>query len=188
MKDTQQPRRRFLQIGTAFITALFAGFPKINQAQAISDNSKGVIVREGEGEHIITGRRKAPLTIKFSQEKNGINNISFLTEDIFPERKIPVHKHLYNDELIFIHKGEGIFTLDEQVTEIKSGTVIFVPRGVWHGLENTGKENIVMVFGYSPAGFEAYFRENGTPAGMPAKVRTAEEYAMTEKKYGMIFK
>ena len=189
MKNIQKARRKFLQIAsTGFFTTLFAGFPKINQAQSVTDNDKGIIVKEDEGEHIITGRRKAPITIKISKTKNGINNISFCTEDIIPGRKIRIHKHLNHDELIFIHKGSGIFTLDETNTEVKSGTVIFVPRGTWHGLENTGKENLLMVFGYSPAGFEGYFRENGTPAGMPAKERTDEEYARTEKKYGMVYK
>jgi hypothetical protein len=31
-------------------------------------------------------------------------------------------------------------------------------------------------------------QKTGTPAGMPAKERTEEEYAMTEKKYGMVHK
>lgn len=99
-----------------------------------------------------------------------------------------VHKHLYNDELIFIHKGEGTLTLDEELVEAKTGDVIFVPRGIWHGLDNTGKENLIMVFQYSPAGFEEYFIENGTPAGQPDKIRTEDEYAMTEKNYGMVYK
>ncbi len=128
------------------------------------------------------------MNIKISKTKHGVENISFCTEDIIPGRNIRIHKHLNNDELIFIHKGEGLFTLDEQVVEVKTGTVVFVPRGVWHGLENTGKETLVMVFQYSPAGFEEYFIENGTPVGMPAKQRTAEEYANAEKKYGMVYK
>lgn len=45
-----------------------------------------------------------------------------------------------------------------------------------------------MVFQYSPAGFEEYFIENGTPAGQPDKIRTEDEYAMTEKNYGMVYK
>lgn len=45
-----------------------------------------------------------------------------------------------------------------------------------------------MVFQYTPAGFEEFFVENGTQAGMPAKERTAEEYAATGEKYGMVYK
>ena len=79
-------------------------------------------------------------------------------------------------------------TLDEESIPVKAGDVVFVPRDTWHGLDNTSNENLQMVFQYTPAGFEEYFIENGTLVGMTAKNRTAEEYAATEKKYGMIYK
>jgi quercetin dioxygenase-like cupin family protein len=187
MKRNQSPRRQFLQIGTAgVVTALFGTFPKIGFAQTRSNTDKGIVVHEGEGVHILT-RRKVPITVKISKAQQGIENISFSIEDMLPGRKMRIHKHLFNDELIFVHKGEGTLTVDDQVIEVKAGTVAFVPRGVWHGLDNTGKEDLSMVFQYSPAGFEEYFIENGTPAGMPAKERTEEEYALTEK-YGMVYK
>jgi quercetin dioxygenase-like cupin family protein len=188
MNPIQQPRRKFLQTGVAgMLTAFFAGLPKFNFARSVPGNGKGIIVHADEGIHILT-RRKVPITIKISKTKHGIDNISFCMEDMLPGRTMRIHKHLNNDELIFIHKGEGTLTLDEQAIEVKTGTVIFVPRGTWHGLDNTGKENLLMAFQYSPAGFEEYFIENGTPAGMPDKVRTDEEYAATEKKYGMVYK
>jgi oxalate decarboxylase/phosphoglucose isomerase-like protein (cupin superfamily) len=188
MENIHQARRKFLQTGVTGVASVFFGsLPKIGFSQSASGNDKGLIVREAEGTHILT-RRKVPITVKISKTKHGIDGISFCTEDMTPGRKMRVHKHLNNDELIFIHKGEGTLTLDEQLVEVKTGDVIFVPRDRWHGLDNTGNENLLMVFQYSPAGFEEYFIENGTPAGMPAKVRTEEEYAATEKKYGMVYK
>lgn len=188
MNHIQQPRRKFVQTGVVgFCTALFASLPKISFAKSATNNGKGIIIREDEGEHILT-RRKVPITVKISKAKHGIDNISFCMEDMTPGRKMRVHKHLNNDELIFIHKGEGTLTLDEEIIEVKTGTVIFVPKDTWHGLDNTGKENLLMAFQYSPAGFEEYFIENGTPVGMPAKERSEEEYAITEKKYGMVYK
>ena len=188
MKHSGQHRRKFLQTGVVgFCTALFAGLPKISFAKPASDNGKGIIVREAEGEHILT-RRKVPVTVKISKAKHGVNGISFSVEEQSPGRKMRIHKHLNNDELIFIHKGEGTLTLDEESIEVKTGDVVFVPRGIWHGLDNTGKENLLMVFQYSPAGFEEYFIENGTLVGMPAKERTEEEYTISEKKYGMVYK
>jgi mannose-6-phosphate isomerase-like protein (cupin superfamily) len=189
MKLFQQPRRKFLQTGiVGFCTTFFAGLPKVSFGKSTSSNDKGIVVRDDEGIHIITGRRKVPVTIKISKTKHGVEGISFCVEDQSPGRKMRVHKHLNNDELIFIHKGEGTLTLDEKTLEVKSGDVAFVPRGTWHGLDNTGKENLLMVFQYSPAGFEEYFMENGTLAGMPAKEKTEEEYAVTERKYGMVYK
>lgn len=189
MNLIQQPRRKFLQTGVmGFCTALFAGLPKLSFGKSVSDIDKGIVVREDEGIHILTGRRKVPITIKISKSKHGVDGISFCVEDQSPGRKMRVHKHLNNDELIFIHKGEGTLTLGEESLEVKTGDVVFVPRGEWHGLDNTGKENLLMVFQYSPAGFEEYFIENGTLVGMPAKEKTEEEYIITEKKYGMVYK
>ena len=188
MNHIQQPRRKFLQTGVAgLLVTFFASLPKFSLAKSGSDKAKGIVVNPDEGIHILT-RRKVPMTIKISKTEHGIDNISFCMEDMIPGRKMRVHKHLNNDELIFVHRGEGTLTLDEQLIEVKTGTVVFVPRGVWHGLDNTGKENLLMVFQYSPAGFEEYFIENGTPVGMSAKERTEEEYALTEKKYGMVYK
>lgn len=188
MNFIQQPRRKFLQLGaTGLFSTLLASLPKISFSQPTSNPHKGIVVREDEGIHILT-RRKVPITIKISKAKHGVDGISFCVEDMSPGRKMRVHKHLNNDELIFIHKGEGTLTLDEEIIKVKIGDVVFVPRGVWHGLDNTGAENLLMVFQYSPAGFEEYFVENGTPVGMQAKERSEEEYILAEKKYGMVYK
>jgi len=184
----QQHRRKFLQIGlTGIFTALLAKLPNVGLAQSSGKSDKGIVVHEDEGIHILT-RRKVPIAIKISRTQHGIDGISFCVEDMSPGSKMRVHKHLHNDELIFIHRGQGTLTLDDKTMEVKAGTVAFVPRGTWHGLDNTGTENLYMVFQYSPAGFEDFFIENGTPLGMPTKERTEEQLAATAEKFGMVYK
>ena len=108
MNHNPQHRRNFLQIGIAgFCTALFAGLPKISFAKSHSNNDKGIVVHEDEGIHILTGRKKIPMTIKISKTKNGIDGISFSVEDQSPGRTMRIHNHLNNDELIFVHKGKA---------------------------------------------------------------------------------
>lgn len=187
MAAIQQPRRKFLQKGiVGFCTALFSGIPKISFGKSATID-KGFVVHENEGTHVLT-RLKVPITIKVSKAKHSIDCISFCVEEQAPGRKMRVHKHLNNDELIFIHKGEGLLTLGDETIPVKTGDVAFVPKGTWHGLNNTGIETLLMVFQYSPAGFEEYFIERGTLVGEPTKVKTEEELAMAEKKYGMVYK
>ena len=187
MVHDSQPRRLFLQKGfVGFCAAIFATLPKISLARSFTP--KGIVARENEGIHILTGRRKIPITIKTSKAREGVDNISFCVEDISAGRKMRVHKHLNNDELIFIHKGAGKLTLDEDTIDVNTGDVVFVPHDTWHALDNTGSENLLMMFQYSPAGFEEYFIEQGTQAGMPEKQRTDEEYWLTKQKYGMVYK
>ncbi len=189
MEKLRQPRRNFLQTGIAgLFTALLVAFPKISFGKSASRIEEGIVIHENEGIHILTGRRQVPMTIKLSKTKHGADNISFCTEEMTPGRKMRIHKHLNNDEVIFIHQGEGKLTLGERSIDVKTGDVAFIPRGTWHGLDNTGKDNLLMVFQYSPAGFEDYFIENGTLVGMPAQERTQEEYRMAQEKYGMVYK
>jgi hypothetical protein len=42
-------------------------------------------------------------------------------------------------------------------------------------LQNNGSENIQMRFGYTPSGFEGFFREVGTPVGQPFIKKTMDE-------------
>jgi mannose-6-phosphate isomerase-like protein (cupin superfamily) len=168
-------------------TALLTKLPKAGLAQSSTNNDMGIVVHEDEGIHIL-GRRKVAIAIKISKARHGVNGISFCREIMKPGVKMRVHKHLNNDELIFIHSGKGTFTLGDQLIEVETGAVAFIPRGTWHGLDNTGNEELQMIFQYSPAGFEEFFIENGTQVGMPTKERTEEEYARTAEKYGMVYK
>ena len=188
MNHIREGRRKFVQTGIlGFCTALFTGLSKISFAQITPNKGKGIVVRENEGIHLLTGRRKVPLTVKISKARHGVEGISFCVEEQSPGQKMRIHKHLNNDELIFIQKGEGTLLLDDETIQVHTGDVVFVPRGTWHGLHNTSNENLKMIFQYSPAGFEEYFIENGTLVGMAPKERTEVEYQAAEKKYGMIY-
>jgi mannose-6-phosphate isomerase-like protein (cupin superfamily) len=188
MKQPPQQRRKFLKIGfMGVLTAFFAKLPKVGFTQSMKDKGEGIVVHENEGIHILT-RRKVPLTIKISKAQHGISGISFCVEEMQAGSKMRIHKHLNNDELIFIHRGQGTLTLGDQIIEVKTGTVAFVPRGIWHGLDNTGSETLQMIFQYSPAGFEQFFIENGTPVGMAPRERTQEELTMAAEKFGMVYR
>lgn len=154
-------------------------------------NFEGIVVNEDEGEVLqwpdrVTGDGTARVTIKISKINN--DTISFLSESFIPGDGIKIHKHSNEAELIFIHKGTGIFTLGEKEYQVQPGTVALVPKGVWHGLRNTGTEDIDMRFAYMPAGFEGYFREIGTPIGKPFVRRTVEEKRVIGRKWGIIRK
>ena len=72
--------------------------------------------------------------------------------------------------------------------KLKRAQLLWFPKGVWHGLRNTGNENIEMGFGYTPSGFEDFFREAGTPVGQSFIEKTFKERRAIAKKWGMIYK
>ena len=148
---------------------------------------EGLVVNEQEGETYMIRNGTTRLRIKISKTE-GSGSICFLSESILPGDAIPVHKHLNETELIFLHKGSGVFTLGEKLYPVTEGAVAVVPKGIWHGLQNIGSENIEMRFAYTPSGFESFFREIGTPEGQPFVKRSQEEKRTIARKWGMIHK
>lgn len=178
-------RRQFLQKGGfGFLSSLL--LPLSSRANDTSDFT-GLVVNQEEGEAIQIRDGTAIVKIKIAKIQ-GAESISFLSESFRPGDSIPVHKHLNEDELIFLHKGAGLFTLGDKQYQIKEGAVALVPRGVWHGLQNNGSENIEMRFAYTPSGFEGFFREVGTPVEQSFIKKTMDERKSIAKKWGMIYK
>lgn len=150
--------------------------------------AEGFVTGEAEQETYLIGPRRAPVTFMVDKQSKKVGSMSFCREEIIPGDGIPVHKHLNEEEVIYIQYGSGVFTLDEKTYEVKAGSVAYVPKGVWHGLRNTGTTDLRMLFSFTPSGFENYFREIGTRPGETPKTLTNEEWAAIDEKYGIVYK
>jgi quercetin dioxygenase-like cupin family protein len=178
-------RKRFLQKTSAGLLCSFV-LPSIvfgsNEA-----GFDGLVVNDEQGEAVRMRDGSSIVRIKIAKSQ-GSESICFLSESFRPGDFLPVHKHLNEDELIFIHKGAGILTLNENEYPVSEGAVIIVPKGRWHGLKNTGTINIEMRMAFTPAGFENFFREVGQAPGQPFVQKTMEQRRAIAKKWGMIYK
>lgn len=138
-----------------------------------------------EGENILIGSRQAPLIIKVSPE-SGSPHLAAIMEHIAPGDGIPVHLHQSEDEIIFIHEGEGRLRLDEKEIAVAQGSLAYVPRGTWHGLRNSAsKGDLIIVAVYSSTGMESYFRAIGTKPGGVFKPLTPEQEERIESLQGI---
>ncbi len=62
------------------------------------------------------------------------------------------HRHSDADEFFVVLAGEGeIYTNTGKKASV-TGDVVFTRRGNWHGFDNTGDEDVVLVWGWSGAG------------------------------------
>ena len=178
-------RRHFLEQGSlGFLAALALPVSAFAGDELAFE---GLIINDQEGEAVRMRTGTAVVKIKMAKSQ-GAQSMCFLSESFMPGDALPVHKHSNEDELVFLHKGSGLYTLGEKQYPISEGAAIFIPKGVWHGLQNTGTENIEMRFAFSPAGFEGFFREVGTPVGQPFVQKSMEERRAIAKKWGMIYK
>lgn len=62
------------------------------------------------------------------------------------------HRHNEADEFFIVLEGAGMIYTDDGKEPAAKGDVIFTPRGHWHGFDNTGDEDVVLVWGWSGAG------------------------------------
>jgi len=149
--------------------------------------SSGIVRQPEEGETFFV-RPNTPITICISKRSDSNPPISFCLEEIQPGDAIPEHKHLHEAEFFFFFSGSGKFIIDERAAEIKPGTCALVPENTFHAVKNTGTDILKFAFGFSPAGFEDFFKQIGTPAGLPFKAKTPAEMKQLAAQYGMVYK
>ncbi|MEM9363695.1 MAG: cupin domain-containing protein [Bacteroidota bacterium] len=182
-------RRDFVRKMGLFSGLCLTGIPVTYSKTYFSYRTDGMILRASEGETWYIGNeRKAEVTIKVAKSEDYTPEISLLTERIPSGDGIPVHKHLNEEEFIFIQEGRVEITLDEAVQEGKTGDLVYVPKNTWHGFKNIGQKVVTILFGYSPAGMEDYFRAIGTKNIDDKLGFTAEDWIRTNQKFGVVYK
>ena len=62
------------------------------------------------------------------------------------------HLHRNCDEFFIVLKGKGHIITDKGLEPSGEGDVVYSPRGVWHGFNNTSDEDVVLVWGWMGAG------------------------------------
>jgi quercetin dioxygenase-like cupin family protein len=103
-----------------------------------------------------------------------------------PGTEPPLHIHAREDETYYVLEGEVTFQLGLDRIEASPGSVVFLPRGIQHGLAvRTPVARLLHL--YSPGGIEAAFRSLSqtaparelppAPAGPPSEDAVA---ALTE--------
>ena len=99
---------------------------------------------------------------------------------------IPVHQHNEADEVLFVLEGRGLGILDDTRVPVEKGSAIYIPTGVWHGVENPDSE-LLLLWVVAPPGLEGFFREVASAPGAPPKQLTHQQLNDIAQKHGMQF-
>jgi quercetin dioxygenase-like cupin family protein len=62
------------------------------------------------------------------------------------------HLHRNADEFFVVIEGAGHIYTDDGTEPASKGDVIWTPRGKYHGFDNTGDDDVVLVWGWNGAG------------------------------------
>jgi mannose-6-phosphate isomerase-like protein (cupin superfamily) len=105
---------------------------------------------------------------------------------------IPVHAHVWEDEVIYVLSGEGdaIVGPDQQRVPVERGTTLYIPMGSWHGLVNGSEtERLEALFVTTPVkegGLGDFFRNATVKPGHPPMDLPPEDLVKLLEDYGMI--
>lgn len=128
---------------------------------------------------MLQGRK--PIWIKVDPETLGSRAFTVGMEDMPPGDSIGVHKHLQEDEVVFVHRGQVQVTLGDSSYPAQAGGLVFIPRGTWIGLHVTGPDTATILFLFNTPGFEKCLRFLSSPVGTAFVPRPPADVAAARK-------
>jgi quercetin dioxygenase-like cupin family protein len=111
---------------------------------AQSPGAKILVLEKEQGEkRVRRPREKVPnqtsaFILKVTPQNSGSQHLVLGTETIPPGGVIPKHRHLGQDEILFLQTGRARVSLNEQDYEVHAGGMVFFPVNTWVSLRNTG--------------------------------------------------
>ena len=87
----------------------------------------------------------------FHPNLHGNKNQSLAEATVPVNGKTLLHKHDNSEEIYHVTQGYGIMTLGEKTLEIQQGDTVCIHPGTAHCVENTGKEELIILCSCSPA-------------------------------------
>jgi quercetin dioxygenase-like cupin family protein len=138
-----------LRIAGAIVMMLMAGCvcqlqsTQSGRASTSKPGPKPLLLEKTEGERRIW-RDPPPggFTLKVSPKNNGSQHLILGTEDLVPGDKIPRHKHLGQDEIVFIQSGTAHVQLGDQERDLHAGGMAFIPAHSWVSIQNSSKTSV----------------------------------------------
>lgn len=82
----------------------------------------------------------------------GTDQLTFGRTVMPPGARHDRHLHTECDEFLLVMTGSGDIYTDDGREPAKAGDVVFTPAGHWHGFDNTGEEDALLIWGWRGAG------------------------------------
>jgi quercetin dioxygenase-like cupin family protein len=186
LKNSARYRMRLSAVGAIATMLIVVGVSPSQSTQTGSLSTpevgaKPLLLEKNEGEQR-TWRPELNETddgrfiLKVTPRNSGSQHFVLLTDDTPPGAAIPRHKHLGQDEIVFIESGTVHAHVGDQERDLHAGGLAFIPAHTWVNLKNVGSEPVSAVAVFSAPGFEDHLRCESVPANEKATtISRAEE-------------
>jgi len=152
------------------------GFATQADAATATTSERPLIIAQAAGEvrdwRPLTGlsvkRTLSSFTIKIDEKNGGSPGLWVGTSSIPVGAAIRLHRHLHEDEVLYIRSGTAHVHVGGLQGDADAGTLVFIPRNTWVSVKNDGKTPIELLFEFNAPGFDRYMRCESVPVGEPA--------------------
>jgi quercetin dioxygenase-like cupin family protein len=114
------------------------------------------------------------------EDTNGEFSVAHIIEP--PRLGPPLHIHENEDETFYILKGQYTFYVGDDIIEAKAGDYVFAPRGIAHRFVS-GPEESEFILTASPAGFDQFVKQLGTPVSKDAPLPEVKPPSLEELQH-----
>ena len=99
-----------------------------------------------------------------------------------------MHKHLGQDEIVFIERGTAHVHVGDLERDLHAGGTVFIPAYTWVSIKNAGNDTLGLVFVFSAPGFENLMRcESVLPNEKPMPM-SLEEHKVCDHQGHVVYK
>jgi quercetin dioxygenase-like cupin family protein len=189
--NSNSGRATFATIGAVLVAACVFQTRSAQSSSATTPQAvaKPLLLEKDEGERRIW-REPPPgdFILKVSPKNNGSQHLVMGTEDIHPGDEFPMHKHLEQDEILYVVKGTVHAHVGDQERDVHAGGTVFIPALTWVNVKNTETDTASVVFVFSAPGFEDYMRCDSVLPNEKVTPLSPEQMKACEHKGHVIYK
>ncbi len=139
-----------------------------NPTQAMATSARPAVIALAEGERRFL-RGETPLLIKIDPVNTGSQRMVLGSSDLPAGDAIGMHRHLQEDEILLILRGNAHVDLAGRKYDAGPGGAIYIPQGTCVAVANAGRDTLTTFFIFSSPGFEQVLREVSSRPGEPPK-------------------
>ena len=124
------------------------------------------VIAAAAGEaRMIRGRK--PILLKVDPRTVGSRHLFAGTEAVPPGDSLGRHRHLQEEEILFLQHGVLDVTLNGQTTRAETGGMVFVPAGTRVSARNSSTDTAYILFVFNEPAFALCLRAFSAPVGTP---------------------
>lgn len=161
--------------------------PVATSSIAVANHPTPTVIQANEGDRWMLHGDKL-LIFKVDPLSTGSNSFVVGTEEMPPGNRIPIHKHLHEDEVIFVEKGTARVTLAGRQYNAGTGATVFIPHGNWMEVENVSSQPALILFFFNKPAFEKCLRAMSSRPGEEFTMLSAEKMARVRQQCDEVMK